>query len=299
MAESRIGIDGISLSHPTKVLFPEDRITKLDLAKYYQAVAPWILKELKNRPVSLVRCPAGRGKKCFFQKHPDPAMAAELKNLSIKEKAKDKSGEASYLSISNAKDLLYLVQMNVLEIHCWGCRAPKIERPDRMIFDLDPDSAVKIRTVIDSAKEMREFLKSVGLESFVKTSGGKGLHVVVPLKGGSNWDDVHSVSHALATTFAQRNSKLYIATSSLKLRKGKIFIDYLRNTRGATSIANYSTRARESASISVPLDWKELDTLKSFSGYNIKNIFQRLDAKKFKDPWADIDEKRQSLPKLS
>jgi bifunctional non-homologous end joining protein LigD len=289
--EQVLQIEGLRISHPKKILFPEQGITKAAIAEYYKKVAPFMLPELRGRLVTLVRCPAGKSQKCFFQKHPDEAMAEELKSVRVKEQG----GEDNYSLIDDTRDLIYLVQMNVLEIHCWGSRAPKIELPDRMIFDLDPDPSVPSVKVVDAAKTMRAILKELKLESFVKTTGGKGLHVVVPLKQKHSWDEVKAASHFLAETLASTDPNQFISVMSKAKRKGRIFVDYLRNGRGATSIANFSTRARSSAPIAVPLAWKELTPSLTFNAWTTSNIFRRLNGR-YKNPWEEIDDVKQSLP---
>lgn len=289
MQGEAVEFEGIHISHPEKILYPEQGLTKADLATYYHKIAPFMLPELKGRPISVVRCPSGRGQ-CFFQKHPEGAMKEELKSIRIKEK----SGSGDYIILEDERDLIYLVQLNILEIHAWGSRAPKVNYPDRMIFDLDPDAAVKPSAVIKGAQAIRGFLKEIKLESFVRTSGGKGLHVVVPLKPKNEADIVKRFAKAIADVFAESDD-LYIATASKARRSNKIFIDYLRNGSGATSIANYSTRARENAPVAMPLDWSELSSLKRFDSFTTKNIFKRVNSK-YRDPWKGIEEIKQELP---
>jgi bifunctional non-homologous end joining protein LigD len=283
---------GVRLTHPEKVLYPENGITKLALANYYQQVADWMLPHVINRPMALVRCPAGRGKPCFFQKHPGEGQTAHLIKVNVAEK-----GKAEYhLAIRDDAGLIELVQMGVLEIHVWGAQARSLQKPDRLIFDLDPDPAVEWAQVVTAAREVRLLLEELGLVSFVKTTGGKGLHVVVPVQPRTDWDDAKSFCHALADFVVRAAPDRYIATMSKAARKGKIFIDYLRNVRGATSVAPYSTRAQPGATVSVPLAWEELTARLGPDQFTLASVPARL-AKLKKDPWAALFRTKQTITK--
>lgn len=287
-------IAGITLSHPDKILYPEHSVTKMDLARYYDKIAPQMLPELKGRPITLLRCPVGRGNTCFFQKHgADNAMSEYLDTIEVEEEA----GKADYLTIKKEADLIYLVQMNVLEIHTWNVRAPKLDRPDRIIFDLDPGPGIKKSLILEAAYLTREFFTKLDLETFVRLSGGKGLHVVVPISPKYQVEKVKEFSKAVAYLLTENHPKLFVAKSTKAIRENRIFIDYLRNSQGATSIANYSTRARENAPIAVPLKWEELSSIKSLNQFTVRNIFMRVKTG-FKDPWAKIDKLKQALPKI-
>lgn len=289
---SEIIAGDVRLTHPEKILFPEQGLTKLDLAEYYVQVAEWILPHVKGRPLALVRCPEGRGKPCFFQKHPSQGGPTRLQSVDISE-----SGPAEFnMTIQDTEGLVELVQMGVLEIHVWGSTAKHIEKPDRLIFDLDPDPAVSWGDVIRAAKEVKGFLDELGLESFLKTTGGKGLHLVVPVQPRTEWDEAKSFCKAVADLIVRAAPDRYLATMSKAARKGKIFIDYLRNGRGATAVAPYSTRAREGAPISVPIAWSELSTSLRSDQFTVTNIFNRLNRLK-RDPWAEIGSVKQSLSK--
>jgi len=274
---------GVRISHPNKVLYPKEGYTKLDLARYYELVAPWMLPHVENRLVSLVRCPAGSGQKCFFQKHPAEGAPDWLRRVPVKEQKKLED----YLAVDDLPGLISLVQMGVLEIHLWGSRADQFEKPDRLIFDLDPDPAVGWPQVVTAAKEVRLLLEDLGLTSYVKTTGGKGLHLVVPVKRKLGWRETKAFCRAVADFMVAAAPKRYIATMSKAARKGKIFVDYLRNDRGATAIAPYSTRAKPGAPVSVPLSWDELSDRITSDHFNIENLPDRL-AKLSKDPWAGI-----------
>ncbi len=281
---------GVRLTHPQKVLYPEDGITKLDLATYYDSVAEWILPHLVKRPVVLVRCPEGTAKECFYQKHPMAGTPDTLRQIPIREKSATKN----YLVIDDKEGLISLAQIGALEIHAWGSREDKLESPDRLIFDLDPDPAVPWAQVVDSACEVRQFLKELKLESFVKTTGGKGLHLVLPLERRHLWDEAKDFCKQVADLIVAAAPERYTANMSKAARHGKIFIDYLRNGRGATAIVPYSTRARAGAPISVPLDWKELSAKMPSDHFNIRNIAERLGKIK-RDPWEAIVSTRQNL----
>lgn len=283
---------GVRLSHPERVLYPENGITKLALANYYEQVADWMLPHVSNRPLALVRCPGGRSKPCFFQKHPGERATAHLLKVNIAEK-----GKAEYhLALRDAAGLMELVQMGVLEIHVWDSQTKNLEKPDRLIFDLDPDPAVEWGGVVTAAREIRLLLEELGLVSFLKTTGGKGLHLVVPVQPRTDWDDAKSFCHALADFVVQAAPDRYIATMSKAARKGKIFIDYLRNARGATAVAPYSTRARPGATVSVPLAWEELTPRLRPDQFTVASVPARL-AKLKKDPWADLSKTKQTITK--
>ncbi len=281
---------GVRLSHPDKVLFPEHELTKRDLANYYAQVADWMLPHVVDRPLAIVRCPAGSGKPCFFQKHPGEAASNVLRQVNIAEKGKPEY----HLAIDDLAGLISLVQMGVLEIHVWGSRTGNLERPDRLIFDLDPDPAVEWPQVIDAARAVRGLLEELGLTSFLKTTGGKGLHLVVPVQARTEWDEAKAFCRAVADCMVQAAPDLFIASSSKAARKGKIFIDYLRNGRGATAVAPYSTRAKPGATVSTPIAWEELTASLHSDHFTIENIPDRLGKLK-NDPWADLAKTKQSI----
>jgi bifunctional non-homologous end joining protein LigD len=283
-------VAGVRLSHPDKILYPEDGFTKLDLAHYYEKVAEWMLPHVENRLLSLVRCPGGSGQKCFYQKHPGNGTSDDLRRFDVKEK--DEVEE--YLALYDLPGLISLVQMGVLEIHIWGSQADQYEKPDRLIFDLDPDPTVEWPYVVASAKEVRLLLQELELKSFIKTSGGKGLHVVVPIQRRTTWDEAKTFCKAVADFMVKAAPERYIAKMSKAARKGKIFVDYLRNDSGSTAIAPYSTRNRKGATVSVPLSWEELSSRIKSDHFNIENVHARLERLKT-DPWADISKTKQSI----
>jgi bifunctional non-homologous end joining protein LigD len=288
-----VQVAGVTLSNPDRVLFPEMEVTKRQLAEYYALAADWVLPHVVERPLTLVRCPSGRGKKCFFQKHYDESFPEAVGSVHLVEKDEE---EADYFLIHDLEGLVGLVQMGVLELHPWSSRADKLERPDQMIFDLDPDPGIGWPEVRKAAMQVRDRLEETGLESFVKTSGGKGLHVAVPLARRSSWEEVYDFAKAFAQDMASADPDRYTANASKAKRKGKIFIDYLRNNRGATNVAAYSTRAREGAPVSTPLRWEELPGLEGSKAYHLGNLPARLSALRG-DPWEGFFETKQSITK--
>jgi bifunctional non-homologous end joining protein LigD len=285
-------VAGVRLTHADRVLYPSHGTTKLDLARFYQSIAKWILPHLEDRPTTLVRCPEGAHKTCFYQKHVGYWAPQSLRRVKIQEKRK--VGE--YLVVDSLASLIGLVQIGILEIHTWNSVVKRLERPDRVVFDLDPGPGVEWAQVIECARVIREALHTLELESFVKTTGGKGLHVVAPLVPGPSWDEASAFARAVADTVARANPRRYITSMAKAERRGKIFIDYLRNIRGATSVAAYSTRATPQATMSVPLTWGELSTRITSDHFTIANVPQRM-AGLTADPWAAYWRTRQSLPK--
>jgi bifunctional non-homologous end joining protein LigD len=283
-------VAGVPISHPNKLLYPEEGVTKLELARYYESVFPWMLPHVCNRLLSLVRCPTGSGTKCFFQKHPGNGLSDHLRRYSVAEKRKTEE----YVALHDLAGLISLVQMGVLEIHTWGSQADRFERPDRLIFDLDPDPSVLWPEVVRAAKEVRQLLKELGLVSFLKTTGGKGLHIVVPIRRRMKWDEAKAFCRAVADFLVASAPDRYIATMSKAARKGKIFVDYLRNDRGATAIAPYSTRLRAGATVSAPIRWEELTGRLKSDHFNVRNLPGRL-SRLNKDPWGEISEIDQAV----
>jgi bifunctional non-homologous end joining protein LigD len=280
----------VRLTSPGKVMYPDQGITKLELATYYFRIAQWMLPHVANRPLVLVRCPEGHDKECFYQKHPGIGTPKNLRQIDVREKTKMEK----YLVVDDAAGLISLAQIGALEIHAWGSRADDIERPDRLIFDLDPDPTVKWARVIESARQVRQFLADIGLQSFVKTTGGKGLHLVVPIQRRHDWDEAKQFCKNVAEVIVRGDPGRYTSNMSKAARTGKIFIDYLRNARGATSIAPYSTRARSGAPVSTPLSWDQLSTAIRPDQFNIRNLPKRL-ASLRRDPWDGFDAVRQFL----
>lgn len=289
-AEQKSRVAGVALTNPDRVLYPEQKVTKLELAHFYESIQDWILPHVVKRPLSLVRCPRGHTGDCFFQKHLKEIAGDAIQKVAIKEK----SGTRDYVSISDLSGLVALVQIGVLEIHPWGCRTDNVERPDRLVFDLDPAPGVAWAHVIDAAKLLRHRLEELELQSFVKATGGKGLHVVAPIQRRIGWDDLKAFAKAIAEGLVREQPDKYISTASKSKRKGKIFIDYLRNGRGATSIAAYSTRARAGAPVATPLRWDELTAATGPADFTVENLPTRMKKLK-KDPWNDFFRVRQSI----
>ncbi len=285
-------IAGVSLSSPDRVLYPDQGLTKHQLAEYYAAISEWVLPHVVDRPLTIVRCPQGRSGQCFYQKHWKETLPDAVDQVAIKEK----QSQDQYLVIHDLPGLISLVQVNALELHPWGSRTDKLESPDRIVFDLDPGEGVKWAEVCDGARDVRVTLEQVGLASFLRTSGGKGLHVVVPLQRRNSWDEADDFAGQIAAALAQRHPDRYVANMRKALRKGKIFIDYLRNKRGATSVASYSTRSRPGAPVATPLDWGELKRVPAADAFNVENVPQRL-ARLKRDPWEGLEKSRQSLSK--
>ena len=281
---------GVRLSHPDKILYPEQDLTKRDLAKYYEQVADWMLPHVVDRPLAIVRCPAGSGKPCFFQKHPGDGASNHLRPVNVAQE-----GAPEYhLAIDDVTGLIALIQMGVLEIHVWGSRIGHLEKPDRLIFDLDPDPSIEWPQVVEAARAVRGLLEDLGLATFLKTTGGKGLHVVVPVQPRTEWSEAKSFCRSVAELMVRAAPDHFVATMSKTARKGKIFIDYLRNGRGATSVAPYSTRAKPGATVSVPISWDELSSRLHSDHFTIENVPSRLSRLK-KDPWADMSKTKQTI----
>lgn len=281
---------GIRLTHPERILWDEAGITKQGLADFYAEIANWILPHIARRPLSLLRCPSGTGAKCFFAKHPWHGLDASVRRI-------DAGDKETILAVDDLKGLISLVQAGVVEIHPWGSAAATLEQPDRLIFDLDPGENVPWAEVVEAAHDMRGRLAALGLQSFAKTSGGKGLHVVVPFQPGPSWDEVKMFTKKLAETLAKERPGQYIATMARQARGARIFIDYLRNTRGATAIAAYSSRASPRAPVSTPVHWDELLPALRSDHFTVENLPYRLSSLK-QDPWKGFFKLRQHLPQL-
>jgi bifunctional non-homologous end joining protein LigD len=278
---------GVGITHASRIVIPEAGLTKGDVAGWYDRAATHILPWLKGRPVSLLRCPSGVTDGCFFQKHAGQ-LPPQIRRVRIEEK---RGGSADYLTIADRDGLLQAAQMGMIELHGWGALADRIERPDRMVFDLDPDAALPFLDVVRAAERIRDILAEAGLASFPLVTGGKGVHVFVPLERRQTWEDVASVSRGIARSLAGAAPESFVATASLEKRKGRIFIDWLRNRRGATAIIPFSLRARPAAAIAAPVSWEELAGLPGADVFGPEKAPGRLEP----DPWRGIDSVRQSL----
>jgi bifunctional non-homologous end joining protein LigD len=284
----------VPISNRERVVYPESNITKGQLADYYAAVAPVMLPWIGSRPISLVRCPQGRAKKCFFQKHDAGAFGEAVKQIGIREKD---GHDEPYLYIDTPEGLMTCVQMGTIEFHGWGARIEDVEKADRLVFDLDPDEGLDFEAVRAAAFRFRDILGSIGLETFPMVTGGKGVHVIAPLTPEAEWPEVKDFAHRLARAVAQNDPKNFTAALPKAQRKGRIFVDYLRNQRGATAVMPYAARARPEAPVAAPITWKEMEMIDSPSRFHIGDaaeLVKRADSKALSG-WGRAD---QTLPDL-
>jgi bifunctional non-homologous end joining protein LigD len=282
-------VAGIRVSHPDRVLYEDMGITKGALARYYESVAEWMLPELRERPLSLVRCPQGPGEGCFYQKNIDEKFPSEIERVPV-----ELGGGGVYAAANSTAAVVGLVQMGVIELHAWGSTTRDLEHPDRMVLDLDPDERLPWREVMAAAHHVRQRLDDLGLESFVKTTGGKGLHVVVPLAPRHEWDEVKQFSRALAESIVAERPRDFTAKAAKRERARRIYIDWLRNGEGATAIAPYSVRARAGAPVATPLHWDEVGGRMRPGKYHVGNVVKRLRGL-HSDPWKQLRRKPQAL----
>ncbi|MGN6381841.1 MAG: DNA ligase D [Dyella sp.] len=285
--------DTVEITHPDRLVFPDDGISKQDVADYYRAVMDWFLPGVVDRPTSVVRCPDGVEKACFFQKHATAGLR-HVGTVALKEEA---GAAANYLVPRDALAVLELVQFGAVEFHPWGAKAESPDLADRLVFDLDPGPDVAWERVVAGARRVRKQLEQLGLVSFLRTSGGKGLHVVLPLKPATPWPVVKSFAHAFADSLAQAHPLDFVAVASKAQRKGRVYLDYLRNTRGATSVASYSLRSRAGAPVAVPLRWSELGKLRGGNQYTLRTVPRRLAGLR-SDPWEGIDTVQQDMQQV-
>lgn len=285
---------GIKISNPDRVIYPESKITKGQLAEHYEAVAPIMLAWAGSRPISLVRCPQGRAKKCFFQKHDAGTFGDDVKHVGIREKD---GHEEPYLYIDTPQGLLTCVQMGTIEFHGWGARIEDVEKADRLVFDLDPDEGLDFEAVREAAFKFRGILQSIGLETFPMITGGKGVHVIAPLTPRAEWPEAKDFAHRLALAVAQSEPEKFTAALPKVQRKGRIFVDYLRNQRGATAVMPYSVRARETAPVAAPITWKEMETIDKPAHFHVGDAAELLTRARSQalSGWGRAD---QTLPDL-
>jgi bifunctional non-homologous end joining protein LigD len=274
-AKSATVLNGIAITHPQRVISEIGQITKGELAEYYAAIAHFILPQIVRRPISLLRCPSGIDGGCFFQRNPGKGLGADVRPFAFRNNGK----KFEYLYIEDEKGLLEIIQMGAIELHPWGATVDAIDFPDRMIFDLDPAPGVPFEAVKLAAQDLRQRLEQKGLQSILKCTGGKGLHVIAPLTGRDEWPAVKTFAAALAAEMVAATPEAYVATMSKAKRVAKIFIDYFRNDYTATAVAGYSVRARPAAPVALPLDWKELKNLKSASQFTMKDVLKRIKGK--------------------
>jgi bifunctional non-homologous end joining protein LigD len=282
----RSEVAGVRLSHPDRVYFPDLGITKSELAQYYETMAERAVPAIANRPLSLVRCPDGIEKPCFFQKHLGRGVSDKVGRVVIEK------GESPYAVVEDLAGIISLVQFGVIEFHVWGSRADRIESPDLLVFDLDPDPSLPWRPLADTARVLRELLKDLGLVPFLRGTGGKGLHVVAPIQRRPSWEVVKSFTHAVAARLVQEAPDRYTTNISKRQRQGKILLDYLRNQRDATAIASYSVRRRPGAPVAMPLDWDELESRTGPPVFGLREAPARL---ALPDPWRDFESSRRPL----
>lgn len=286
----RVTVADVSISHPHRIMFPDVQLTKADIARFYERISDWIMPHVEGRPLTLVRCPEGLSGDCFFMKHSKVWAPPALRRVRIQEKTK----VGQYLIADTIAAVVSLVQMDVLEIHTWNSRIDNLEQPDRIVFDIDPGSQVQWSKVIESAKLVRRLLETVGLASFPKTTGGKGLHVVVPLVPRADWTECLEFSRALAQAIERHDPDHYTTAFAKAGRERKILVDYLRNNRTNTSVAAFSTRAREAAPISMPIRWEEVTAALKPTAWTVVTAERRLSSLR-RDPWRDYWTTKQRL----
>lgn len=279
-AKDRVDVAGVSISHPERVIDSQSGLHKIDLAHFYESISDWILPYLHQRPVALLRCPEGVEGEQFFQKHSEHLAIPHIKQLD----PELDPGHARLMEIDSVQALVGAAQMGTIELHTWGATHNHIELPDHFVLDLDPDSALPWRSMIEATQMTLAVLDELGLDAYIKTSGGKGMHIIVPLARKADWETVKAFAKAVAQFIAQQLPERFTATSGPKNRVGKIFIDYLRNTRGASTVVAYSARARPGLPVSVPVTRDELAGLTSSAQWNIGNLLKRLRQLKA-DPW--------------
>lgn len=289
--ESAPAIEGIVITHPDRVLFPEQGVTKIDLARYLQKAANLMLPHVEKRLLSLVRCPQGRQKKCFFQRHAGSSLPEGFREMTVEGSTK----REAYLYLEGVEGLVSAAQMGVLEFHIWGSRIDDVNRPDRIVFDLDPDTSLPFEAVIEGAFRVRDVLEALELQSFAMLTGGKGVHVVAPLVRRHEWPIVKAFTRAVADRMTADDPDRYVANMSKVQRKDRIFIDYLRNDLSSTAIAPYSPRARKGAPVAWPIGWEDLGNARSAAMMTVETAFQ----KRRTDPWQDYGATRQSLKAAS
>jgi bifunctional non-homologous end joining protein LigD len=282
---------GVRLTSPDRLAFPQQGVTKAEIVAYYDAVAARMLPMIADRPLSLLRCPQGRTKYCFFQKHDTGGFPGQMKSVEVVEKDGEKE---DYFYIEDLAGLVAGTQMNVLEWHIWGSRRTAIEKPERLIFDIDPDEGLGFEAVKSAARDIRAALAEIGLESVPLVSGGKGVHVIVPIRPNLEWPDIKAFSKGVAQTLATAEPDRFTANMSKARRKGRLFIDYLRNERGSTAIAPWSIRSRVGAPVAVPVTWDELDRVKDANQFSLPEAAERAASA---DPWPDYGKSRQTVTK--
>ncbi len=272
------------LTNPEREIFAGSGVTKLDIALHYARVGDWMLPELLGRPVTMLRCPTGELKDCFYQRHAFAGLPPGVETVELA----DEEERAAFISIVEPRGYLAMAQFGAIEFHLWGCHISDPEHPDRLIIDLDPDTNLPWARVCDAAEILRDRLQAMGLHVFLRTTGGKGLHLVAPLAAGHDWPLVKGFAEAFARAMAADAPSLFTAVSNKERRKGRIYLDYLRNARGASAVASYSLRAREGFPVAAPIEWDELRKLSGGDAFNRLNIHKRLETLTA-DPWEDLE----------
>jgi bifunctional non-homologous end joining protein LigD len=289
--DDAVTVEGVRLTHPDRVLFPGQGITKRELADYYAAVAERMLPHVRGRPLTLVRCPEGQETECFYQRRAAKGTPAALRRVTVPVEGEDET----YLVADTLAALVSLVQIGVLEVHVWGARRDRLDRPDRLILDLDPAPGIGWAEVVEGAREVRDRLAEAGLKSWVKTTGGKGLHVVAPIRRYPTWEEVRDFSLKLAEAMVRDAPDRYLTSASKEEREGRIYVDYVRNSWSASAVAPYSTRARAGAPVSFPLSWDELGADTTPDRFTVRTVPQLVRARP--DPWRELNEFKQALRK--
>jgi bifunctional non-homologous end joining protein LigD len=284
-------VAGVRLTHPDKKFYAPDGTTKRDIAEYYVAVQEWMLPHVVDRPLALMRCPDGISSKCFFQRNWSETLPKALGKVDVGEGKKEE-----HVMISDLAGLISLPQVGVLEIHTWNCRNEDIEHPDQLVFDLDPGPGVSWKQIVEGARMLKKTLDGLKLPTFLKTSGGKGLHLTIPIRANIGWDAGKAFCKTIAGSLADQ-SELFVANMRKDLRGGKIYLDYNRNGRTATAVAPYSTRARAGAPVSMPIGWEELGKIESSAQFTVETAGRYLDRRK-KDPWEDFEKSRVDVRKV-
>ncbi len=285
----------IWITNPDREMLEPGGPSKLDIVLHYAKVGDWMLPEIINRPLTLIRCPTGKIKDCFYQRHRSEGMPADIKGIEVREEGEPERAEFIY--VDGASGLLQLAQFGVIEVHPWGARIDKLDRPDRIVFDLDPDEGLDWRDVVAASFDVRDALAELGLAGFVRTTGGKGLHVVVPIKRRHTWPAVKEWTRRFVVAMAEKSRRRYTANPQKNQRRGRIYIDYLRNTHGATAVGSFSLRARAGVPVATPLTWDELTRLEDPAQFNWQTAPDRL-ATLTSEPWAGFEDAARTLPKL-
>lgn len=293
-ASGPLEVAGVSVSSADRVVYPDVGITKGDLARYWEAMAETALPHLRDRPLTLVRCPEGIDHPCFFQKHAKDVISETVGRVTVPEKTGEDKPDP-YMLVDSPAALLELVQLGVVEFHVWNARADRLDRPDTLVMDLDPGPDLPWRDVVFAATAVRDLLREIGLESWPRATGGNGLHVVVPLVRRSGWGEVKAVARALADLMASGAPDRFVSTASKDAREGKVYVDYLRNGRNATAIGTFSPRARPGAPVALPLTWMEAEVLEAPLRMSVTEVAEIDWAAR--DPWAGFDDVRQSITK--